>query len=68
MSLLGATAPFPQSGVPASQYFGSTATLAATGTTNSTQLTPAQEKMLLIVVGIIVVGGYLMFHVYHGRG
>ncbi len=65
-SSLASVAPYPVSGMPITNYLGSPAVSSqGAGTTAAKTLTPQQEQQLLIVAGVVIVGGYLAFHLYH---
>lgn len=63
------TAPYPQSGYPATAFFGGSLAAASPGA-NSAPSTPAGQgevaKTLLVIGGIIVVG-YILYHVNYNR-
>lgn len=61
------SAPYPSTGYPASSFFGATSLQpgVGNGTADSPKASPADTKRLLVTVGVIVVGGYVLFHLYN---
>lgn len=59
-------APYPSTGYPASAFFGATSLQpGGNGVADSPAANPADSRRLLITVAVIVVGGYVVWHLYN---
>ena len=63
------TAPYPQSGYPATAFFGGSLASASPGA-NAAPATPSgpgEVTRTLLIIGALVVGGYIVFHLNYNR-
>ena len=68
----GATAPYPAANYPFKSFMGGSAAYLQASTTTSTtaagKVDPVDKTHILVAIGILVVGGYALWHWNMARG